>query len=90
MNSMVKVAGKNSFDYGFAMGDGKAQETLRRVALDVTMVILQGREKQAALEQFANLPHSKLHEGSLTYYGDMAKFVARHLVLIIPKETHRE
>jgi hypothetical protein len=79
--SFIKVAGKNTFDYGFSHGVEKDQLTLRQSAVDVIMISLSGWEKQMVLGQFQNLPFNTKHGGALVYYGDMAKFVARHLVL---------
>lgn len=79
--SFIKVAGKNEYDYGFTVGDNKDQLTLRQSAIDVTMISLNGAEKLAVIEQFKHLPYNPIHDGALVYYGDMAKFVARHLVL---------
>jgi len=86
--SFVHVEGENIFDYGFAVGDYQAQQKLRQMAIDVRFIQLMGKEREAALRQFANIPYPHDDKGPLVYYGDMAKFIARHLRLIDPKRSN--
>lgn len=81
--SWISVEGRNKFTYGFIMGDTEAQQQLRSMAKDVIIIQLSGPEKAATLQQFRHLPYSPADTGPLTYYGDTAKFVARHLSLTV-------
>lgn len=92
MRSFVKVqrADGQLFDYGFHLGDKAAQRVLRQTAIDVVMIQLQGAERDAVIDQFINLPFNEKDAGTLTYYGDHAKFVARHLLLLDKRPSDRE
>jgi hypothetical protein len=83
--SFVKVKNPDDpkdFDYGFKMGQADSQTRLRSFAIHVVMIQLIGEEKEAVAQQFGHLPYPLHDSGPLVYYGDMAKFIARHLSLL--------
>lgn len=91
--SFIKVVNpkeNKEFDYGFHMGNIDSQTNLRRMAMHVELIQLSGAEKEAVVQQFANLPYPLHDSGPLVYYGDMAKFIARHISLLRVNSGNRD
>jgi hypothetical protein len=91
VNSRYPRLAKRYDTYGFKLGSEKDQRVLQQSANHVELIHLLGEERQKVEQQFTNLPRNHLADGPLVFYGDMAKFIARHLQLItvVPAVNHR-
>jgi hypothetical protein len=70
------------FTYGFTFDNVHDNGQLRSFASDVTMIQIALRDKVRLFGQFRNLPMPMTGDaGPVVYYGDLAKFVCRHLNL---------
>lgn len=83
-NNFIVVAPRDGepFNYGFTFDNSHDNVQLRSFASDVTMIQVALRDKPRLFAQFHNLPMPIENDiGPVVYYGDMAKFVCRHLNL---------